>query len=275
MQKIVVLPLDGSERAEQALPQALAQLRPSLDRLVLVQVVDQALAGSAHTYLGTLADRLRGEGWQVDLEARPGHVVETILQVVRERGATLLVASSQGRTGLARWMLGSVAENVARRCPCPVWLVRSQLEPAALPEKPLVLLPLDGSPEAEAGLEFARLQLADVQARLLLVGVCDLPSGTECARRALRNLLESYLSREVARLRERSWVAEFTVLEGPAAAAILEVSAQRRPDLLVMFSHGRTGVSRWLTGSVAERVLRHALCPVVIVPQAAEASFAY
>jgi len=289
--KTIVLPLDGSLRGEQAIPHALAQARPSSDRLVLVRVVEtypasqpphvtqqlnEMLLEQAQSYLQTVGDRLRSQGWQVKEVVTTGQTAHGIVQVAVDEGASLVVASSHGRTGPRRWLLGSVAENVARRSPCPVWLVRSHPPVvgdgnvgavARLPAEALVMVPLDGSRRSEQGLQFVRQHLAGPLTRLLLVGATDLPARATAARQQVTHLLESYLTGQVAALREHLWKAEQAVLDGPAAASILDLAAERKPDLIVMASQGRTGLSRWVVGSVAERVLRHAPCPVVLVPQ--------
>lgn len=287
----ILCPLDGSLRAEQALPHALAQVRPSQDRLVLVRVVEpypvshpphvtqqynELLVDDSKQYLQELGGRLRAQGWRVEELVRWGQAAHEVAHAAGEVNASLIVASSHGRTGASRWLLGSVAENIARRAPCPVWLIRSHsprpeevaiTAAADLPERPRVMVPLDGSRHSEQGLQWVRHHLASQQARVLLVGATDLPGRAIRGREEVTNLLESYLTGQVALLREKRWTAEHAVVDGPAAASILDLAAERKPDLIVMASQGRTGLGRWVVGSVAERVLRHANCPVVLVPQ--------
>ena len=278
----LVLPLDGSACAEQALPTALSFLKGPQDKLILVRVVPfpnsvpphvlaqlvDELELEAALYLKEVGEPLRARGLRVDEHVRSGQPAREVAHVADKEGADLIVLSTHGRSGLQRWLLGSVAENVVRQAPCPVWLVRAgeegSLPPAGLPEEPLVMVPLDGSRASERSLSFVRELLAGAPARLLLVGATDLPQLAFPLRTEVRHVLESYLRGKVTELPAP---AEYLVVDGPAVAALQEVAQDRQPDLIVMANRQREGLDRWVLGSVAEHVLRHATGSVVIVPQ--------
>ena len=126
------------------------------------------------------------------------------------------------------------------------------------------MVPLDGSRASERSLSFLRELLAGAPARLLLVGATDLPQLALPLRTEVRHVLESYLR---AKVTELPAPAEYLVVDGPAVAALQEVAQDRQPDLIVMANRQREGLDRWVLGSVAEHVLRHATGSVVIVPQ--------
>jgi nucleotide-binding universal stress UspA family protein len=147
MYKRIVVPLDGSELAEQALGQAIQLSKSTGSPLYLVRVVDISsmaryagatpMAGADFGLLGTMVDeeredstkyitemvkKLEGEGLQVSGEVLQGAVAMAIVDSASPED--VIVMSSHGRTGVSRWFLGSVAEEVVRKATCPVLLVR-------------------------------------------------------------------------------------------------------------------------------------------------------
>jgi nucleotide-binding universal stress UspA family protein len=159
MFETVVVPLDGSELAEEALETAEALAARFESRLVLVQAVDSlamrmsqppammespaAAAASvnvlqsaldaekdaAHKYLGPLRDRLADGGRKVEAYVGEGPAVDVILSVAREQSAGVIVMSTHGRGGLGRLVFGSVADGILRHSEIPVLLVRSREKP--------------------------------------------------------------------------------------------------------------------------------------------------
>jgi len=282
----ILLPLDGSALAEQAIPQAQAQLRDG-DCLVLVRVAEpylelawpsepalgqpllRASEADVAAYLSERARPLRGHGYEVEEKVLLGVPRDQIPAAAQQVGADLIVMTSHGYSGGKRWLLGSVAEAVAREAPCPVWLVRGEAQPPAPGQR--VLVALDSSPHAERGLEFAVDWLRVRPAELLLYGASGLAKPGEGwspepeSRRELLASTRTYLERQAARLRERGWHVRTVAEDGPAASGILQAAQREGVDLIVMGSHGRTGLARWFWGSVAERVFRHASCPVLLV----------
>ncbi len=143
MYKRILVPLDGSPLAEAAIPHALALAKSCGGELVLLRVavapvfpLDPVLAWAgaveeARDYVAGLALKLRDEGIKITVRARWGDPVEEILEYVDEGDIDLIAMTTHGRTGLKRWVLGSVAENVLRRAAVPVLMVRApdQLSP--------------------------------------------------------------------------------------------------------------------------------------------------
>ena len=246
----VMLCLDGSSFAEQAIPYALGQLRRPTDELILIRVVEpvavdldpqfmvrleKAATEETQSYLEDLATRLRARGAQVSALVVEGSPAVEIGDATREHDIDLVVIGSHGRTGMKRWLLGSVAENVGRYSSCPVWLVRCATIPeagvrpsleASVPEPGTVLLPLDGTPAAERAVDFARDWLRARPARLILVAATDLEAlgDSPQARREHKLKLATYLSEQVARLNDLGWHAEAAVEDSMASEAILDVA---------------------------------------------------
>ena len=197
-------------------------------------------------------------------------------------GADLIVMGTHGRGGMAHLLLGSVAEQVVRTSPCAVLTIR---EPAAGPVQ-RILVPTDFSETADAALGDARLLAARLGAALRLLHVVDDPFLAEglaaeayiaeapAMRTALLEDAKGRLAHRVAWCQSPGADAEGTrvpasaeVLFGRGAKTIAEYAAQRGTDLIVMGTHGRSGLAHLLLGSVAERLIRTAPCPVLTVRQ--------
>jgi nucleotide-binding universal stress UspA family protein len=183
----------------------------------------------------------------------------------------MIIMATHGHTGWTRWLVGSVAESVTRHAPCPVWLVRCQeTAPAAVPRVQRVLVPLDLSASAEGALDFLRDWFGPGGASLVLFSAAgmDWLGAQDDIYQDVLHELRSRLEARAQALRAEGWQVEVHLEGGPAAQGILAQAEASAVDLIAMTSHGRSGPSRWFTGSVAEQVLRYAACPVVLVRQA-------
>jgi nucleotide-binding universal stress UspA family protein len=290
MLRTILVPLDGSPFAEQALPYAAVLARKALAELCLVHVLKPLgadelaaqLVGAKPTaldYLKAKADAIaRGGLIRVRTAVLEGPVAETLCGYADCENADLIVATTHGHGILVRFWLGSVSDRLVRTAPAPVLTVRPTgtatdvSDPAAVRR---VLVPLDGSPFAEQALPLA-LRMADLfVAELALVRVVEpVPTasldigglGPALPDTALIAELESnaglYLDRiaEVVR-RDGQSVKTCVAVHGSPARAILDFA--RPDDLIVLQTHGRGGGARLLLGSVADKVLRGAPCPVV------------
>jgi nucleotide-binding universal stress UspA family protein len=296
----ILIPLDGSRRAELILGQVAKVLRRKDSEVILLRVVDipdvsrfeparRAAYGSvrgreraqAHEYIHALAGRLAGQGVRARGLIAEGSAAATILEQAAREEATLVAMTTHGRTGLARWLVGSVAEKIVRSSPIPVLLVRSfrptplgDLQPATPEELPFrkILVPTDGSPAAEAALgPAARLaQLFDSKVVVLhaeppvvIPGQGEM--GIPQVFPATPSEEDPVTDRVAERFRVLGLAASRRTVIGDAAGVILDRSHYEGVDLIAMATHGRSGFSRWVLGSVAERVLRHAGVPLLLV----------
>jgi nucleotide-binding universal stress UspA family protein len=185
-------------------------------------------------------------------------------------GASLCVVGTQGRTGLARMLIGSVAETVVRLAPCDVLCIPPRSDLAGLPPR-RILAPTDLSENAQRGLEVAADIARQASSHLSLLHVIDAsrPAVPAAAFYENSTAKQKHLG-ELAQYRSEalSDVADVTteVFSDPSPPdAIARFAASDKADLIVLSTHGRTGLSRLLIGSVAERVARHAPCPTLVV----------
>lgn len=273
MPKPILVPVDGSALAEQALPYAQVLAEPAAPIILLVvgQVEDD------------LSLRERHADSSARLETAVGDPAEQILRVAQERDVALIVMTTHGRGAIGRWAFGSVADQVTRTSPVPVLVVRPR-PGANLTVAPTIhrlIVPLDGTLLAEAALPVALSLATRLQVPIHLVTVID-PAGltplalaTVAAVDAelfedrvarLRGDAEAVLAEPDARLRQAGVVTSWEVLHGSPGPAITD--AVQPGDLIVLTSHGHSGIKRLLLGSVAEKLIREGPVPVILVPAA-------
>jgi nucleotide-binding universal stress UspA family protein len=180
----------------------------------------------------------------------------------------LIVIGSHGRTGLRRLLLGSVAEMVVRHAPCPVLTVRGEAEPRPFAH---LLCPVDFSPGSREAIELAAELARPDRAAVTLLHVIEAPVTWGEVRpfdvyddlsREARKTLEGWTQELGAKL---GTPVHHKVRVGRAGVQLLaEIDEDPTVDLVVMGSHGRTGIARLAMGSVAEKTVRHARCPVAV-----------
>jgi nucleotide-binding universal stress UspA family protein len=273
----ILVPLDGSELAESVLVQVGRLLRRMDAEVLLLRVVTlppaaegdvgtplDLLWSRAADYLQGLERRLSEQGARVRVKVVEGFAAEAILETAKNERATMIAMSTHGRSGLARWVFGSVAEKVLRASPIPVLAVPSftgsggEAFPTGARELPFrkILVPIasaDLSLEiVPAAIEFAQL----FESRLFALNVCE---GPECAV-PVHQMRQAY-----EQIRAASVPAEPLVKQGNPALQILETCREIGADLIAMTTHGHSGLSRWVLGSVAEKVLRGANVPLLVL----------
>jgi nucleotide-binding universal stress UspA family protein len=297
MYRTVVLPLDGSPFAEQAVPVALSIARQAGARLLLARVrppevfeglvslypAGNASAGtSEQAYLRNVRERLpTGTAVPVETVLLEGQVADTLHEEAIRSEADLVVMATHGHGPFSRLWLGSVADELVRRLPMPLLLVRPGEQPADLKQEPVfhrILVPLDGSTRAEKILEpatalgalwGAEYVLTRVIAPVPIAGL-DLagyaPGGLDLAEMERRQQqAHDYLDGVAARLRHRSLRVRTSVLvHRHPAVGIHEVAEAEKAGLIALATRGHGGLKRLLLGSVADKVIRAAPTPVLV-----------
>ncbi len=330
MFKRILVPLDGSPLSEHAIPVAARIARASGGVVVLLRVVSPRveygyaygsylvqmpsstienmvqvdLADATH-YLESAATASDLTGVHTTIEVDSGSAAAMILDTVQAQHINLVVMSSHGDTGLKRWVLGSVAQKVARHASVPVLVLRDwgrQTEgdgPHPYIERPLrVLVPLDGSANAKAALAPAAQLIAALatpgQGAIHLVRIVgpERLHGVQedvdaITREAILHKAKRYLRSITEHLREgiasdlKLAVTWSVALDTDIAHAIIRVAENGEDaegagvfggcDLIAMSTHGRGGLQLWAVGSVTERILRGTRLPLLIVrPQKVE-----
>lgn len=295
MYERILVPLDGSESAENVLPWVEDIARKLEAEILLLRVLTESDDGvldnyfqtvltSAERYLEEISDWLTGNGLRSSYEALAGgNISEEILDYAASRNAGLIVMATHGRSGLKRLLKGSVAEGVVREADRAVILIRSGGD---CPESPLekgvnkILVPLDGSPQSGTIIPWVAELAGEIGAEVVLLqvirptysaatldagaGIVELPFPTE--------EMESIIVRATKELRETGRPLEergiFTVplvVTGEASREICRITKEVNAGLIAMATHGRAGIDRWLLGSVADKVLHAADVPLMLV----------
>jgi nucleotide-binding universal stress UspA family protein len=238
-------------------------------------------AEAAARYLDAMVHRLAEKGVVAEtrLSARPA--VEAILDEVERAGADLVVMGTHGRSGPGRWVYGSTAEGVLARCTVPLLLIRPQSQPPAdgpATGRPRLLVPLDGSRFAEAILPHAVACARHLSATLALLRVVETPrpllGGLDAPVQdwwagggaVQRGEAERYLDDVAERLRADGLRVKTTVRVAPTVGeAILQEGRAESVQLILMATHGHSGLSRLLFGSTAAEVLQRGLPPLLLL----------
>jgi nucleotide-binding universal stress UspA family protein len=294
----ILVPLDGSQLAERALGPALALARHDEAEVMLTRVPvaaqmfipaeggygllypEQSTGESreeAHQYLAQIAAAQAERGLKLRVLVAEGDVAASVADTARHEGADLIVMSSHGYSGLTRWLLGSVAEKVLHDAPCPVLVVRS-----AQPMQH-VLVALDGSKLAERSVAQAFRVAHKLGARVTLLRVVPQPNEAalqemgrydpDLAERLPRTATQeaqAYLEAVAHEHTRPGMDVNAVVQSGPPATTLLKFAEQNQVDLIAMATHGRTGLRRWIYGSVTEKVLHAAHVSLLVTRPASE-----
>lgn len=264
----VLVPLDGTPQSEVALNQLRPVLRREGGEITLLRAAQlpfvpesgaalrcaHSFLNEAADYLARLAEALRAEGLPTRIVSKEGPAQRAILSEARMSGASMIAMTTRGRGGLARWLMGSVTEQVLRESPVPVWVTRAT-EPPEPPPDPLeldrILVPLEPGERPEdvlsPALEFARI----FGARLL---VLRLLGGKPIERL-------SGLGAALGGVRRRGLRFETIVEGGDPASAIATAARHRQAGLVALREPPASG---WMRSGRAERVLRSTRVPLFV-----------
>jgi len=232
---------------------------------------------------------LQHDGYTVSSVVRFGEPAQEIADLARCANIDIVAMATHGQTGLRHLLMGSVAEQVLSELAIPVLLMRptEHAEEHALnrpaQRRQTMLVPLDGSPIAEQALDCATELALSIGARLVLaaieptvgdVGLAEVgvvPYWVMAEHEAAIVRLNEYLKQTATRLAEIGLSVETRLAEGSPADEILHISAAEHADLIVMTTHGRSGMKRLIMGSVAAKVLQSADVPVLLARACAQA----
>jgi nucleotide-binding universal stress UspA family protein len=287
----ILVPLDGSNLSERALPYASFLAQAKGGQVVLMRAIDTwathvdmdeeaARQPNIEAELSQLAAGLTSEGVRhTTVSVAFGEAAGLIESTAASNDIDLIVMSTHGRRGLAKWAYGSVAERVFRLSTRPVLLIPPQTHTTWSIDSGPVLLPLDGSRVAEQALPFAKNLARALQAKISVLQVVEpvpiaVGAGTdvvppidyaEWVRAA-----EPYAADVARRVSGNGVPAVAKTVLGYAAASIVDEAEALSARAIVMASHGRTGVERAVLGSVATGVVQRASQPVLVVHAAHE-----
>lgn len=311
MFKRILVPLDGSDLASRALPVAAQIARTTGGSIILFGVattpimygppsglpgeyIEEAIQDDVEhvkIYLQEAANSPALAGLTVETHAVFEAIAPAIIAATQEYKADIVVLCSHGYGGAKRWLLGSVAQRVARHCPVPALVLRADSANLSSDHLLRVLVPVDGSKLSEAVLEPALQFITDMsgaaQGELHLLRVISVPPTNGRFRSQAyidfdaeiraqeKQEAQAYLAALVNRLQQSApanvQITSSTVVDVDIAAAIIHAAEQHevidsKPfDVIAMATHGRGGIQRWALGSITERVLGATHLPLLVV----------
>lgn len=287
----IVVPLDGSTLSESILPLARTMAQGINADLLLLNVSTWhpsyeprivAATGDfipAERYLQELAEKVKGPGLAIATKVTKGDPAIEAQRLASEVGAVLIAIATHGASGPGRLALGSTTDRLVHVTTSPL-LIRHPRKAEGLDADGVlqhVVVPLDGSPLGEAALAQAEALATALNLPLHLVQVAPTPatllagldpyagSFDPSIFDALQKAAAGYLAAKSAALTKRGLKVDSTVLVGSPAGQIIDYAESLPHSIIAMSTHGRSGVSRWVLGSVADRVVRASHSPVLLI----------
>jgi nucleotide-binding universal stress UspA family protein len=298
----ILVPMDGSDIAECVLPYverlATGSKPAKVTFIYVVQPLDVPMTDIEFRARIESQARTAAEGYLNDLIARldykynaKGDVVlgkpaESIFDYSSQNKMGLIIMATHGLSGISRWVHGSVADKVLHEAEVPVWLIRANAPQKRIngrKKKITMLVPLDGSELAEKALPPVKSLAGQFNipvVEITLARVCEMfmppyhypPQGSlsweeymKYEKKRCKDICHTYLSGIAEDLREEGFTIHVKVLDGNPAEALIEYDNKSNFDLIVMSTHGRTGISKWAMGSIADKVLKGANSPVFLL----------
>jgi len=295
----ILLPLDGSELAETAIPYVrdlAGQLEAEVYLLHACPPEHKAYQRMHQIYLNNIADNLRRrikEDWQpagdpkIQVEVILDEPVKAIFDYVKQKSISMVALTSHGNTGLRSWAMGSVADRVVRGVGVPALLIRIK-EGRVIPEKKgliqKILLPLDTSDASGISVPYAVQLAKKLKASIALFSMAqtvytpnlvsmggmggNYVGNLNYVDVATKKYTDEYLQNIADEIRKAGVeVTQTSILSMDAAYEILEMEKKIQPDLVVMATRGRSNIARWALGSVAEKVLLEGDRPILMVKE--------
>lgn len=285
----ILLGLDTSEASQAALIEVVSRPWPFGTRFEVVNVVEpahlwvvgetvQELRARSEKLVQDASEQLRSAGWQACGASLPGDPRTVLIDRAKTTGADLMVVGSHG-AALTKFLLGNVAASIVRHAPCSVEIVRRRIE-SVPPWR--ILLATDGSDcsHAAARSVAARPWPPGCEIRVFSVVELMLPASKawfeppllhsdeteELRAHAMKHAEEAVArSLEIVSLAPCRVSESISVLVDGPKNVILKEAEDWRPHLIVLGSHGRRGMERFIMGSVSEAVATHATCSVEVV----------
>lgn len=294
----ILVPLDGSPLAQAVLPYVAVVARAFHGRVILFHVVESGLDHEApeqksyadetmerirplaQTYLARLAEEIRKDGIDVETRVVKGRAAAQIVEQADREKVGLIAMSTHGRSGLARWVMGSGIDRILRACEQPVLLVRPRAEGDGEADGQLskIVVPLDGSEAAEAALPFGEELAKVLGLEIILIRAMGVETTVQfgpavvntcpVSTRVLERLdvvASGYLAGLATTLKNKGLKVQWELLRGSPGPRIVEFAKETSNSMVVMTTHGRSGLRRWILGSVADQVVRHAGEPVLVI----------
>src|SRR5262245_60035685 len=288
----ILVPTDFSDASKQALPYAVALARQFNASITVIHVVpapvpaglnhigivleEKRLTSEAETALARFREKEFPPELKLDTLLLAGGPAHTLCEAAKTVEADLIILATHGHTGLKHFLLGSTAERVVRHAPCPVLVVREHWLEIKFPREPAftfkrILAPIDFSEASRKALCYAASFARQFDGATTLLHVVEPPPYPEFgyAPVPLQEAKRKQAAQEkLERLRNEpplnlALCADAGIRTGNASHEIVSHATDEKTDLIILSTHGHTGLVHMLLGSTTEKVVRHAPCPVL------------
>jgi nucleotide-binding universal stress UspA family protein len=290
----ILVPLDGSKVSEMVVPYAI-ELASLFGSTIIIAGVSESSAWQAvaesRSYLEKQSDRIsealtkrqpEGEGKarqaQVGFQSLVGNPASEIINYAAKIESNLIIMASRGASGGGPWPIGNVAEKILRTSNCPVLLIREYLDDSVIALKYIlrkILVPLDGSKLSEAAFPLAVNLAKETGAEIVLLQVIEsidfsgyndiTPEVINKFKAGSHSAARDYLEKIKNSMINVHPLISTATGEKPAAEKIIDYSEANNCDLIVMSTNGRSGIGRWVFGSITDKVLHTGKKPVLVI----------
>jgi len=283
MWKKILVPLDGSNLAELALPYAEELAAAFNSEVFLLYVSEPAEDQYRHMhqlYIEDVAGQIKKRIKKVSPLVLTGKPAEEIIGYAEQNDVGLIIMASHGRSGITPWATGGIAGKVLHAAKIPLLLIKAAKPRQRKPGKRLInriLLPLDGSKAGEAAVHYVGELMSRLEVEVILFGV--VPAGQhirtvggldyilfpEQHLESVKAEAREYLDKAYRRLKRRKGEVRVELRVGDIAQEIIKFAYGKNVDLIAISSHGHSGIEKWVFGSIANKVVQASNAPVLLV----------
>jgi nucleotide-binding universal stress UspA family protein len=293
--KKILVPLDSSELAEEALPYAeelAARLASEVTLLYVGKSTEDSQRQMLKDYLKKAVETTRNgieqnlnkqatTGIKVESVVLIGNPAEQIVDYTNEKDIGLIVMATHGRSGITRWALGSVTDKVMQATKKPMVLIRAKATRPDVRAKGMlkkILVCLDGSTESETVLPYIEELGSKLKAEIVLLQVVPWAyhiyateegashiSYTDEEMEPLKASANNYLGKMGKLIENKKITVSCELRIGNEAEEIIKLTSEVNANMVAMSTHGRSGVGRWIFGSIADKIIRQGTIPILLV----------
>jgi nucleotide-binding universal stress UspA family protein len=285
MWKKILVPLDGSDLAELALPYAEELANAFKSEVILLHVSEPSESHYQHMhqlYIEEVAQRVKDRIRKIRPVLVTGKSAEEIIGYAEKNDVGLLIMTSHGRSGILSWATGSIASKLLQAATMPVLLVKAAKPKRRVTREVLlnrILLPLDGSEAGEAAVAYVGELMSRLESEVTLLGVIssgqhirsvgglDYISYPPEQIEIFKKEAQEYLDGVYRRLKRRRGTVRVTINvgAGDVGQGIIKFAEEKGVDLIAVSSHGHSGIEKWVFGSIANKVVQGSKAPVLVV----------
>lgn len=284
MYKNIIVAFDGSEYSRAALIESSNLIKRHGGKIIMVHAVyfdeeEFTLAPEQREkrfelgkkLCNQMRDKVSSEfGIQVESLVCEGEPPDVIVDIAREKKSDIISMGTHGRKGIKRLIMGSVTSKVIVNSPCDVMVVKKPCTECT-GEYKSILVPFDGSEFSKKALEHAcqlsKIDKAEIKVLYVIPRYEEMIEffKTESIKKSLAQEADRIINEAKKIASNHDLTADERILEGHVGEKIIETANKLKNDLIVMGSHGWKGVSKAIMGSITERVIMNASCPVLVV----------